>query len=97
MYAATRIPEGRITQWRIGEPNHSIKVRCSTHKQCEIIRSAKRLPYGAENKIAEWLFLGKQRHPSKEDAIAHKNMFDATWLNVNVKVPSFVLTKWIQP
>ena len=40
---------------------------------------AKRLPYSAEVKMAEWLLAGKQRHPNKDDAAAHKQMFDAAW------------------
>lgn len=53
-------------------------MKCQLHRKCEVIKAAKKLPYSAEIKIAEWLLAGK-RFPNKDDAYAHKNMFAVSW------------------
>ena len=76
------LSSGRIQQWKIGEVGHTVKAICAIHKQCSRMRSAKRLPYGADNKIAEWLLLGQQRFPDRGDGGAHLGMFDAACLGI---------------
>lgn len=72
----TRRALGRITEFKIGEPGHSMSVACYLHTKCSVVRLISRLPYGACTLCMNYLEAGL-RVKDRNDSAAHKRMFDS--------------------
>ena len=68
-----RFCPGRITEFKIGEPGHSMSVACYLHTKCSVVRLISRLPYGACTLCMNYLEAGL-RVKDRNDSAAHKRM-----------------------
>ena len=49
---------GRIAEWKLDTPSHSVSCACSLHSKCSVAVKVSRLPYNSTSLVAQWLHAG---------------------------------------
>ena len=70
---------GRITQFKVGQPSHTVKAECKIHKKCCVFKAIAKLPMNSERRIMDWMYAGK-RMGNAWDTDSHKQEFSAAKL-----------------
>ncbi len=65
--------QGRITEFKVGEPGHALSVACYTHAKCSVVRTIRSLPFGASALCIQYLEAGR-RLTGRDQAEEHKRM-----------------------
>jgi len=68
-------PIGRITEFKIDQPGHSVSMACSLHSTCRKIVTLKRLPLSFQADALRWLQAGTEIS-GRHNAAEHLKLFD---------------------
>ena len=82
------VAAGRITEFKVGTPGHSISISCYNHSNCSVVRLAKQLPASSTQLCMNYLWAGRRlsRRDQRDEHIKMRRGGISGFQEVQIKI-----------
>ena len=82
------VAAGRITEFKVGTPGHSISISCYNHSNCSVVRLAKQLPASSTQLCMNYLWAGRRlsRRDQRDEHIKMQRGGISGFQEVQIKI-----------